>query len=96
MAMFDDFLSNCRDLDRRLAQSEDHFREALPQLAVMVDPGESQVLDRRRLKQLCDLAEGLFGRHRSSADLVQQLLHIRQSNGRRNGSCIIGGRFAAG
>ena len=50
MAMFDDFLSNCRDLGRRLAQSEDHFREALPQLAVMVDPGESQVLDRRGLK----------------------------------------------
>ena len=48
--MFHDFVSNCGDLRGRLAQSEDYFGEALTELALVVDPCESQVLERRGLE----------------------------------------------
>src|SRR5262245_44545458 len=61
----DDALGNGGDSGRALAEAEDHFGEALPELPVRVDTGEPEILERRRPERRQDLAAG--GRRIESA-----------------------------
>jgi len=45
VARGNDSLGNRRDLRGSLALPEDHFGEALAQAAMVIDPGETQVLE---------------------------------------------------
>ena len=52
MTRRDDAFGDRGDLIRRLSLPENDFREALPNGAVVVDPGEAEVLERRLAQKL--------------------------------------------
>jgi hypothetical protein len=60
------------DLVRRLALTEDDLGKTLPDVAVMVDPGEAQILVRALAQELKELFVRRLRRSGPGADLVEQ------------------------
>ena len=80
--MRDDLRGDGGDLRGRLSEAEDHFREALTKLALMVHPGETEILVRLCQLRIYKLQQRLGGGFRGDlaiSYLVQQLLQTGQS-----------------
>ena len=74
------------DLVGRFALAEDHFRDSVPQRAMMIDLGEAQVFER----QVAHAFDGRVDIHGSGADLFEQaaqmiLIHTSPSVARSGG-----------
>ena len=70
----------------RLALAEDDLREALPGGPVMIDPGESQVLERLGAEPLQQLGLDRLDRHLAPLQAVEQVVEfvgIHRSRSRR-------------
>jgi len=78
----DDLRGDGGDLRGGLPEAEDHFREALAKLALMIHPGETEILERLcqlRVDELQKRLGGGFGGDLAVPYLVQQLLKTGQS-----------------
>ena len=72
----DDAVGNGGDLIRRLAQAEDDFRESLTNGPVMVDAGETEVLERAVAKLRQQPPMGVVRRDATFAYRVEQGLKL--------------------
>jgi hypothetical protein len=89
-AVFGETGEDSRDLRRSLALSEDDFGHAIAQSAVVIDFGESEILER----QVAEAGDRVVGRQFAFADLLEKLadrfgvqeeLNSRQSAFSRDG-----------
>ena len=68
----DDSLGDCGDLLGSLSGTENDLWKALPGPAVVVDSGESDVLERRLAQKLKDVLVGSLRRSGSRLDLLEE------------------------
>ena len=72
MARTDESERNGGNLSRRLSLTENDFREALPNLSMLVDAREAKIVERLLAQYLKELRVRGLGRNISRADIVEE------------------------
>ena len=81
MSRGDDPLSYRSDLLGCLPQTQHDFRESLPDMAMLIDSGETQVIERRGAERIEDSGSRCASISRSSRDGVEQPLKFQFGHG---------------
>jgi hypothetical protein len=72
-----DALGDARNLVRRLSWPKNNFRKALAQVAVVIDTGEPEVLERRLAQKLKKPLVRCLRRNGAGAHVVQEALELQ-------------------